>query len=441
MNLRFRYLIRLSWEFLYRFRGILLAGVLLGISLFFLIRFLFPIFFSGTTKRIGVTGRYRTDGLPDEILSKISTGLTLIGNSLEVESGIAKIWESPDKGRTWYFYLKDGIKWQDGKEVTSKDISYNFSDVSIERPDEKTLVFKLKDEYSPFPTIVSSPVFKRGLMGLGEWTVNKITLSGGFVQSLTLKNSKRDRLIYKFYPTEERTKLAFRLGQVDFLEDIYNPEPLNSWNTININAQIDKTRVATIFFNTKDKFLSDKSLRQALAYAIEKNSFEKNRAVSPISPLSWAYNPQVKPYNFYPKKAKEMISELPNEIKNDLKINLQTPSILLPVAEKIVANWKDIGVNSDLVVSSTTPQDFQAYLAILDIPADPDQYSIWHSTQGSTNISKFSSPRIDKLLEDGRAELDMEERKKIYLDFQRYLIEDSPAIFLYHPIIYEVERK
>ena len=54
----------------------------------------------------------------------------------------------------------------------------------------------------------------------------------------------------------------------------------------------------------------------------------------------------------------------------------------------------------------------------VDIPKDPDQYSLWHSTQTSTNISHLKNARIDKLLEDGRTELDQEIRKKIYLDFR-----------------------
>ena len=52
-------------------------------------------------------------------------------------------------------------------------------------------------------------------------------------------------------------------------------------------------------------------------------------------------------------------------------------------------------------------------VVIFDIPEDPDQYSIWHSTQDATNITHYESPRIDKLLEDGRSEIDTESRRKI----------------------------
>ena len=123
-----------------------------------------------------------------------------------------------------------------------------------------------------------------------------------------------------------------------------------------------------------------------------------------------------------------------------LEVKIASYPSLLPVAEKIAQNLKEIGVNTSVQVSSITPHEYQLFLAIYDIPIDPDQYSVWHSTQIETNITKYKSPRIDNLLEDGRTELDFESRKKIYLDFQRFLLEDSPAIFLYYPEYYSVER-
>jgi len=113
----------------------------------------------------------------------------------------------------------------------------------------------------------------------------------------------------------------------------------------------------------------------------------------------------------------------------------------LTIADSISKNWHEVGVKSEVQVSSLIPQDYQCFLAILDIPHDPDQYSIWHSTQTQSNLSKYQNPRIDKLLEDGRIELNTEERKVIYLDFQRFLLEDAPAVFLYHPVVYSIERK
>ncbi|MFA5795842.1 MAG: hypothetical protein WC885_01540, partial [Candidatus Shapirobacteria bacterium] len=74
------------------------------------------------------------------------------------------------------------------------------------------------------------------------------------------------------------------------------------------------------------------------------------------------------------------------------------------------------------------------------IPADPDQYTFWHSTQEKTNITHLNNSRIDKLLEEGRLTFNLQDRKKIYLDFQKFLLEESPVIFISYPTIYSVSR-
>ena len=270
------------------------------------------------------------------------------------------------------------------------------------------------------------------------------------MQELTIKNNQdlnqkgnriRKNIIYKFYPTEDITKLAFKLGEINRIENSISSKPFNNWNTVNISSNINKNQIAVIFFNTQDKYISDKKLRQALVYSIDKNFFDGVRCISPISADSWSYNPQVKPYDFDLERAKEIISELPDDTKNNLNIKFVTTPSLLTVAENISEQWKNIKINSIVQVSSVIPSDFQAFLTILDIPIDPDQYSLWHSTQENTNISGYKNPRIDKLLEDGRKTLTIEERKKIYIDFQRFLVEDSPAAFLYYPNLYTIERK
>jgi peptide/nickel transport system substrate-binding protein len=84
------------------------------------------------------------------------------------------------------------------------------------------------------------------------------------------------------------------------------------------------------------------------------------------------------------------------------------------------------------------------------IPIDPDQYTLWHSTQatnltnnavGENSDENNDNAKIDKLLEDGRQTLDPEDRRLIYLDFQRFLVEYTPAVFLYHPTSYTILRK
>jgi len=436
-----RYFFRLIGAFINKFKYILLFSIFIGLILFLFLIVVKPSFIFSNKKVIGYVGRYSFEDLPNAIQNQISSGLTKVNEDGSVSSSLAKSWETNDGGKTWTFILKDDIFWQDGKKIDSNSINYSFSDVKIEKTDSKTIIFKLNNSFSPFPFVLSKPVFKKGLLGNGEWEVKKASMVGNYIQKLYLRNKKGDTKIYKFYPTEDKAKIAFKLGQVDILENIINVEPFNSWKTVEVSKTVDNQNIVAIFFNVEDKVLSDKNLRQALAYSIDKSKVSENRAISPISPKSWAYNPQVKPYTYNEQRAKELIKDLPDEVKNNLNLTLSTTPILLPTAEKIVSNWNKIGVNSNLQISPSIPSEYQALIVIFQAPYDPDQYFMWHSTQSSTNISRYRNVRIDKLLEDGRQALNQEERKKIYWDFQRFLIEDSPAIFISHPDFYQITRK
>ncbi len=129
------------------------------------------------------------------------------------------------------------------------------------------------------------------------------------------------------------------------------------------------------------------------------------------------------------------------EVPESIEIELSTVPSLLPVAEKIKEDWEQLSFKTNIKVVNTLPENFEALLVTQEVPPDPDQYSSWHSTQIGTNISHYQSPKIDKLLEDGRKAKDQEKRKEIYFDFQRFLVEDTPAIFLFHPTLYTVSRK
>ena len=80
-------------------------------------------------------------------------------------------------------------------------------------------------------------------------------------------------------------------------------------------------------------------------------------------------------------------------------------------------------------------------LTLWNPPIDPDQYYFWHSTQTNQNITNLKNVKIDKLLEDGRKVTNIEQRKQIYVDLQKVIADEVPAIFLYYPYSYTVSRK
>jgi peptide/nickel transport system substrate-binding protein len=155
-------------------------------------------------------------------------------------------------------------------------------------------------------------------------------------------------------------------------------------------------------------------------------------AITSLPPASWAFNKDVKDYLDNPDAAKVALQKVKNG--KDSTIALTVTSSLKSVGNQVAEAWRKNGINVSVNEESGVPQNFQALLITQKIPADPDQYALWHSTQlGGSNISQYSSPRIDKDLEDGRKLTDLEVRKAKYQDFQKTLLDHAPATFLYFP--------
>ena len=417
--------------FLEKYLKVIILSLVLGISA---ARFGHLLPTPKKTLKVGLVGRYTTENLPMDVLSKISRGLVKTNSDGSPSPDLAESWEIKEEEKLYIFHLKKGIFWQDETPLKAKDVRYDLEDIEIRTKNDHILEFTLKEPFSPFPNILSQPIFKKGLLGVGKYKVTAIKSSGKFIQSIKLTNEETS-LIYKFYPTEKAAILGFKLGEVNRLEKITNISDLENWPKIRVIPEIDYRQFVAVFYNTKSSQFSQKTIRQALTYALKKPS-DETRALGPFNPNSWAYNSQVKPYEQDILKAKSLLEEA--EVKN-LEIELATTFSQLPFAETIKNSWEESGIKTKIKVVSTLPETFQAFLASQEIPADPDQYTLWHSTQ-STNITGYNNPKIDKLLEDGRKISDEEERKAIYLDFQRFLVEDTPAAFLFYPTVYTIIR-
>lgn len=388
---------------------------------------------------IGMVGRFRQSELPLSITRKMSQGLTAIDQHGFAAPDLAKNMTTSDDGKTYTFTLDSSRRWQDGTPVVSDDIQYDIENVTTQRPDTQTLIFELKESFAPFPTVLSKPIFKTGMVGTGEYRMKSVKKNGEYVEKLTLISSNNQLLAYRFYRTTQDLVTALKLGEISDIEDLNNISDIPSWKQFQVQPTLHEDRYVAVFFNTKDENLSEKSYRQALSYAIPDKPDGDRRALSPINPNSWAYNPQVKPYNTDVGQAKELLQAVfgDNELPS---MELTTFLSYLPEAESIAKAWTDLGIKTQVKVATSIPTNYQALLIGQQIPPDPDQYLLWHSTQ-PTNITHYASPKVDKLLEDGRKTIDQEKRTEIYRDFQRFLLEDSPAAFLEHITTYTVVRK
>ncbi len=421
----------------------LVLGFFIGLFLSFAFWKTYPLFsavFLRPVDRIGMVGDFSPTNLPLNIQELISFGLTDLSTDGTPKPALASSWEATNSGKTFIFTLHDDVAWHSGKQVTANDINYNIRGVTFVPTGSHTLIAYLQYPYSPFPSLVSKPIFLPGLNGVGDFTVGKIQLKGESLKSLILyprEGNDADAKQFSFYQTESQAALAFKLGEIDEIQDISTTSGISDWGNTSIQEHTNYQRIVTLFFNMRNQELSEKSVRQGLAYALPPLPYE--RAESPISKTSWAFAKNVRSYAPNPTEAKKLLRST-HLATGSAELTLSTFPAYLDIAQQIASAWSAIGIKTTVRVESSVPAEYQVLLSASDVPPDPDQYPFWHSTQTGTNITGYVNVKIDKLLEDGRQELDQDKRKTIYADFQRRLVEEAPAIFLYYPKLYAVKR-
>jgi peptide/nickel transport system substrate-binding protein len=454
-----------------RRHGWLFLSSVLATTVFF--SFLLPLLLKNLTFKkqnyIAVLGQYSLSNLPPIIKQQLSAGLTSVGSDLSPQPMLVERWILEDDDKQYRFVLKKGVFWQDGKELVPEDVYYNFVDVvMVTTPND--VIFKLPEPFAPFPVAVSEPILRltskkrfllpdlTRLIGIGQYEMLDYKMKGNYLEEFRV-DGPNERYVYRFYPTEEAAVLAFKKGEVDVLLDLASCHELCDWTDLEIIRDLDFDSYLALFFNNADPQLS-KNIRQALAYALEKN-YGEARAIGPFNPNSWAYLEGGKDYQKdWERGIERLIDELPRE---PLDFEITTTTIFQEEAEAIKEELTTFGqeasqacrasssvedkelcdnlaINLRIKISNfPDTNNYQLLLMGQSIPTDPDQYFMWHSAQ-PTNFTRYKNTRIDSLLERGRQTVDVEERKSIYQEFQQFLLEDPPAIFLHYLERFSIAR-
>ena len=408
---------------LIKFRYLILLASVIGAVAFILFKFIYPQIFP-VTVITGFVGQYRLDNLPLEVSQKISKSLIAVDDNGQLIPQIAVSWKNEDDAKEWTFEIDP--------KYNARDLPVNIKGTKVSVPNSHTLVFELQQSYVSFPYLLTKPLIKKTGETWGGAKIVKFKTSRDLVTSLLVEypNKKRERFL--FFPTNESAFVALKMGKLDQLLSVREVGDFTNYKNIKVSPRQNDNEIVMLFYNTESKFFSSKEARVAMNYGLDKNKLDNKRAFTTIYPKGPFYNTAVKKYDYDISRAKVAAK--------DILLRVVTTPDLVSVAEKVKADWAKVGVKSEIFVTTITPTNFDVYITTFTIPYDPDQYPLWHSTQADTNISNFTNPRIDKLLEDGRVTADLEARKKIYFDFQRFLAEDCPAIPLYFTTYYNLER-
>lgn len=433
---------KLTWFYIIANKKLFTIVALATFALFYFFPQISPLIFKNKPDVIGYAGNYTIATLPRFIQNEISFGLTKLTADNQATAGAAISWVATDSGKTVAFKLNPNLKFQDGQKLTAALVNYNLKGVTVEKTSDYDIKFSLKEPFAPLINLLSQPIFKDGLVGLGDNQAISLKFAGRFLSNLELKNINTNQTkLYKFYPSESQLLTALRLGAVKKVFGVRQPPAEEMQKEYKIESQIDGNTEAMLFYNSSKKPFDDKAIRQGLTYALPDETPYGEPTDSPLPKNHWAFSTAAKKYPQNMDAAKRILGKTGSEsaaIKIDLIVNRN----LEPVANEIVKAWREAGVDAKVSVSEVLPLDFDAYLTYVDLPSDPDQYILWHSTQTNTgNISGYKSPKVDKLLEEGRKTLDNSDRKDIYASFQKAITEDVPAAFLFYPKVYSISKR
>ena len=441
--------------------------------------------------------RIATDAVSQHVYGLIFNSLLAHDAQMNIIPDLAERWELRDP-LTYVFHLRQNVKFHDGRALTSADVKFTFDSildgtvktakrgafravVSIEAPDEWTIVFHLREPYASFlwnltrpgvgivprgsgPEIAQHPIGTGPFEFVSETTDQEIVLGrnhdyfGGAGKSAAAQGNV-ERIRFRIVPDAIVRALELRKGSADVAINSLSPDmvvTLAQERGIVADEQ-PGTTIQYIGFNLEDPILSHREVRQALAFATDRATLIKyllrgqaRAATSLLPPNHWAFNPDVAQYDFDPARAERLLDAAgyprgAGGVRFHIEFKTSTEESSRLISEAIADEWKNVGVRVDL-----RPLEFATFYADLQRGSfqlstqrwvggnnDPDIFELVFSSKkippNGSNRGRYRNPKLDALLDQARVEMDREKRKALLGEIQSIVAEDEPYINLWYP--------
>ena len=434
------------------------------------------------------------------ILMNLYDGLVRYADgTLEVEPALAESWQISDDGTTYTFELRDGVQFHDGSAFDADAVVWNFERMlnedhplheetgpfplsfffsaieDVTALDRLTVEFTLDEPYAPFlsnlayPTgLIVSPEaveqhgdeFGRNPSGTGpftftEWRANErvvVERNADYWDGAPALEAVVFRPI-----TDANTRVAEMLsGGIDVMVEV-PPTAVAQFRTDQFNVvEQAGPHVWFLILNMREGPFTDKRVRQAANYAIDKRSLTEDVlegtaeiAAGPTPPaFAWAYNEELTPYPHDPERARELIAEAGAEGAELTFYVTEGGSGMLdpvPMGTAIQADLEAVGF--DVTIETYEWNTFlgrvnpglegEADMAQMAwMTNDPDTLpfltlrSEAFPDDGGFNSGYYSNPEVDELLEAARRATDQDDRAAHYKRMQEIVQEDAPWVFV-----------
>ncbi len=424
------------------------------------------------------------------------------GSKEILSPGLATSWSKSKDGLTWTFKLRKGVKFHDGTPMNAEAVKYSIDRTikmkkgayyiwsavkEIQVVDAHTVKFLLKDpapidliassQYGAF--IFSPAAAKKGTdwfmqgndAGSGPYKIESweksqqtvLTRFDDYWKGWSGKHFKR--VVIKVVLEKSTQVQMIKSGEADFA----SLTPVDALPSLRKSPGVevltpDSWMNSSFLINTR-KFPTDNlKIRQALAYAWNYDAVVDSIyngmakvALGPVPQTMWGHNADLPKPEFNLTKAAQLIKEsgIP---KNKLKMTIAyigTSQEYENCAQLLQANLAQIGVELELkpgpwgaiwkqAKSLDTAPNLQSMTWWPTYPTPNDWLIGMFKTEKMAlfNLSHYSNPRVDQLLEEGvRMEgIDQKAASKIYQEVQQLIVDDAAAIFYADILTRSVKR-
>ncbi len=414
---------------------------------------------------------------------------------------LAESWAFQDDGKSLLLKLVPNATFHDGKPVTSEDVAFSIMTIKanhpfqsmfapverVDTPSPTIAIIRLK---SPNPAILLAlsppfcPIIPKHVYGDGQdlktHPRNLAPVGSGPYKLVEFKpreaivlerhagyfikdRPKFDRVIFRIIQDTAAQAIALERGEVDLLPGSMTLSQVTQLSKVPDVVISRKGGEAIgplgwLAFNLKKKPFDDQRVRQAIAYAIDREFIVKQLhkgitqvATGPIAPGSPFYTDKVEPYKLNLDKAKQLLDAAglkPNAqgVRFSMAIDYlpNTPDNSQTIAEYLRPQLKKIGIDTTVRASPDFPTwarrvstyDFDATMDGAFNYGDPviGVHRTWLSTNIKpgviwSNTQNYVNPKVDDLLAQATVERDVEKRRKLYAEFQRIVVDDAPVTF------------
>jgi len=433
-------------------------------------------------------------------------------DNINLEPGLALAWEASSDAKTFSFHMRHDARFSNGRPVTSGDFRYGIERVldpatrskgmeyyrglagsadfiahraahvaGIETPDPWTIVFRLSAPdpifahklAMPFASAVPREVvekwgddFSRHAVGSGAFML-KEWISG---QRLVLAKNpyyfikglpRLDAIVESVGVNEALQWLRFETGDLDVVTQIAPAEFPYVMKTPRLRAlTLHKTTVTTYYLGMNCRMwpFTDPRVRRAMSYAIDRRKLVAviNGRGTPahcvLPPDLPGYNPELKGYDYDPKKARELLAQAHLGAGFGFELWMRADTTVVMLGQSLQQDLALAGIHAELkpvawgpfLEAIRQPHTAQAFMYgwEADFP-DPENFLgalLSRSQWGSNNDSFYFNPGFEALIQQAAAQTDFKQRYELYDQAEKIIIADAPWVFLYYPVTYVIRQ-